>query len=173
MIGAGSSIGQSPELITLRVVGSTPTRPTIETNTFPVRTRASPRGLIMYSIVHIIYGLPLVESITKRIDELEARSESEDDLDEQENWWEGTEGPCGFETFYDGSAEYMPGFCGVQLDEFNACSEPFALSDLTLAPSPQQIDDAKKKIDALPKWVKKMYDELEMTPDVYIVFSTS
>lgn len=128
----------------------------------------------MYTTINIIYGLPLVEKIAAHIIELEERDVSEEDpKNEHENWWESQDGPCGFYALYDGSAQYQPGYCGVLLKTISACGEPVKLSDFQIVAHPTQIFAAHLAINALPKWVKKMYEELNMTPDVYIVYSTS
>lgn len=74
----------------------------------------------MYPIVYLIYGVPLTEAISRRIEEMEA--------DPISAWFEDADGPCGFTEVYSGSAEHLVGYCGVELARHPAVQTPVDLS---------------------------------------------
>ncbi len=105
-----------------------------------------------YCIVNVIYGVPL----------------NKEAYDEFENLGIDTEEVCTL--LYSGGAEVEPGFCGVELDEFDEATDmALQVSKLKMTPTPAQIKNAHAKIAKLPPTVRAL---LQPT-DVYFIFSTS
>lgn len=103
----------------------------------------------MYSIGYVIYGVRLTEKANDLFD------------DSSEH----------FETVYNGGSDYISGWCGVKLGEFDIC-EDFPMSKLTtLQPTENQKEEAKKLFDALPQKAKDAYGSTKL--DIWIVWGTS
>ena len=115
----------------------------------------------MYSIAHIIYGVPLSEKISQKINDYE---NSESDL-----WFEDKNGMCGFRIFYHGSADQLMGFCGVELDTFAEFKPFIDVSKLTTKPTPEQVSEANRQLEALCEELRGLCDPV----GVYLVWSTS
>jgi len=136
----------------------------------------------MYSIMNVIYGVPLTRKINALINEWE---ETDDD-----RWADADDDMCGFETLYHGSADRIIGFCGVCLGEFTECDEIIKIgedaieisedlppskkrgpksSKIQLKPSKKEIAEAQSKIDELDPEIKKILPEVGL----YIITSTS
>lgn len=130
----------------------------------------------MFSIVNIIYGVPLTEEIYKKIGEWE---ETDD-----ERWWEDDRGgPCGFQTFYSGSSEFPPGFCGACLGSFDEVCPNIQLKGtqilirdnlkekykINLEPDEVFKQKVYQKINNLDPELKEMISEI----GIYFIFSTS
>ena len=107
----------------------------------------------MYSIVKIVYGSPLNQ---KAYDAMEKLGVEPEDI--------------GCETLYSGGADVTPGYCGVELGEFDEATDmALKVSSLNLKPSAAQIKEANDAIAALPSQVRKHLAKA----DVYFVFCTS
>ncbi len=139
----------------------------------------------MYSIMNVIYGVPL----TRKVNELINKWEETDD----DRWADADDDMCGFETLYHGSADRIIGFCGVCLGEFTECDEIIKINEdaieisedsppknrkygpklqsskIKLKPSKKEIAEAQSKIDALDPEIKKILPEVGL----YIITSTS
>lgn len=100
----------------------------------------------------MIYGIPLTKELHEQFAKL--------GLEAEDN---------GFETMYSGSANFQPGYCGVELTSFGEGSD-LLLSDLKLKPTNEDIAEATKRWNELPKKIKKL---CAGKSDVYIVWSTS
>ncbi len=118
----------------------------------------------MYAIFNVIYGVPLTEKVYKKICELEA--------DETSNWNEDDNKTCGFNTYYSGSSDVTPGFCGVELSDFDEGSDGIKLSSLDLVPTEEQKEQAHKDIEQLIKDFPQFKDLIE-EPAVWLIPSTS
>ena len=106
----------------------------------------------MYSIVHVIYGLPLIN------------------VDPQQF---GNDEPEGFEMLYSGSSDAPVGYCGVRLDQFDECNGLIAISALHLQPTPEEELEAQIKVQALPESMRVAYEKHGIKMGVYFAFSTS
>lgn len=100
-----------------------------------------------YAIIKIIYGVPLNEDVSKKIQEWE--------LSGDENWGEDNNGTCGFKTLYSAGGDDLMGFCGVVLDEL----EHYTSQDVTklkLLPTVKQRAEAEKKVAKLHPELRKL-----------------
>lgn len=112
-----------------------------------------------YAIGHIIYGIPFTSKISKTFNEYIKANPDKEGLELDD---------IGFEFVYSGSADYTPGWCGVQLDritELNDC----CISNLKLNPSEKESKEAIDKVAALPQCIK----DVSFLIDTYIVWGTS
>ena len=128
----------------------------------------------MYSILNVIYGVPITEKISALITEWEGTDKSP--------WYEDKNGPCGFTSLYHGSTGGLVGYCGVLLGEFDECCEWLRLEDggiwvkentrLRLA---RTVPTEQEKRQANELFAKLHLDIVRLCPElgVYIVFSTS
>lgn len=107
-----------------------------------------------YSIVKVIYGVPLNEEVSNKMDEWE---DSGDD-----RWYDG----CGFTTLYSASGDPTPGYCGVELCTLKSYANQ-CVSELPLVPKAPQVQEAMKKIALLDPELR----ELAGKPDVYLIWS--
>ena len=107
----------------------------------------------MYTIVNVIYGVPLTEEVWDFLN----NSDNDYDLEE-----------LGFTTEYSGSSSYPPGWCGVELDSFDE-SDWLDVANLKLTPTDKQRAEALDKIEALDPQVRALCPE----PKTYFIFSTS
>lgn len=115
----------------------------------------------MYSIVTVIYGVPLNIAVSRKINSWES--------DEDSPWSEDNDGTCGFvATYHDGSSELI-GYCGVELDTFDECRSSRKVSELNLQPTKEQVVEAKDKIAKLHPALHDLIDE----ESIYFIFSTS
>lgn len=142
----------------------------------------------MYSIMNVIYGIPLTRKINALIDKWET---TDDD-----RWSEGLNekrDTCGFITLYHGSADRIIGFCGVSLGEFTECDEIIKIEDDTIKisedsvpksmrsgprrpPSIVKLKPSEKEIAKTQKMISKLDPEIQkIAPSVgiYIITSTS
>ena len=118
----------------------------------------------MYSIVNVIYGIPITDEIEKRNQELLDADPNEEDESL------GEELECyGFETFYSGSHSGIVGYLGVELSDFDECHSYLKFKDLKFEPTPAQKAEAEKKIANLDNRFKDVLPEI----GVYLIFSTS
>jgi hypothetical protein len=106
----------------------------------------------MYTIGHVIYGVPLTDKISGII---ERAGQDPGDL--------------GFTVLYSGAANWTPGYLGEELVEFTECDGDFPLSKLAVQPTAKQRAAAQAKIDGLPPKVKAALGKV----DVWVVWSTS
>jgi len=121
----------------------------------------------MYSIMHVIYGVPLTEACSEIIDKFEL-DETTDDWFEGEV--DGNSMTCGFITHYTGGGPYHVGYCGVELWSAN-CISAIRLHDRPLEATDAQRELAEKRVAELHA---KFQEALKDYPiGVYIVFSTS
>jgi len=105
----------------------------------------------MYTIGHIIHGVPLTAKIEKIVEE--AGQEPED---------------LGFTVLYSSSADETPGYLGVRLVEFDEL-ENFPLSKLTVQPTAKQRAAVQNKVDKLPPKIKKVLAKVGL----WVIWSTS
>jgi hypothetical protein len=109
----------------------------------------------MYAIGHVIYGIPLtkeIEKVCNKVLNVEA----------------GEHDGGFFKTFYSGSGDTTPGFCGVELASFDESSN-FLLSKITKTPTKAEKAKAIAKIAALPKEIKRIMPPI----GAWVVWSTS
>ena len=83
----------------------------------------------MYSIINVIYGIPVTESLAQRFDEGELEN-------------------MGFEILYHGGLHYSPGYIGVELCNFCGFDNP-SIDKLTLKPTYEQRLEVKEKLEQL------------------------
>ena len=123
-----------------------------------------------YCIMTVIYGIPLTEEASRKIDEWEDGVDGEEPLpDGDDRWFENNDGACGFKTLYSGSAPWHPGYCGVELCKFDECSDAIDAKELRLTPTPKEIDEAMTKIKELHPDLRTLCGE----PGVWIIPSSS
>lgn len=104
----------------------------------------------MYSIVTVIYGIPITQEI----------SALEDGGDELEN--------AGYETQYHGASPDVVGYCGVELDSFTECQTALLVDNIKITPTEEQKLEGFRKVHAL---TAKYRGSAEI--GVYYIFSTS
>ena len=112
----------------------------------------------MYSIIKVIYGVPLTEAVIEHYEKIDEAYEDD------------------FETLYSGSGEYPPGYIGIELGEISECGRDGfnrvkndMIDGIKLTPSLKQLFEVDTKIDALSKELKEV---LEPT-GVYFIWYTS
>lgn len=121
----------------------------------------------MYSIQTIIVGVPITSKVAEAIEK------SKKDAEE-----------LGFEVLYHGGSDGLVGYCGVQLgDDLDECGDWTRIDQgrihqhherlpdqvaVTVA-TPEQEQEARRKVDALPSSVRKACQEF----GIYIVYSSS
>lgn len=99
------------------------------------------------AIVSIVYGVPMTEAIDTKINEWEQN-------EDEERYYDGTEGPCGFTTLY--SAGGPPfGYCGVELDQLKSYGQDL-VSDYKLIPTEAQKKEAEEKVALLDPELREM-----------------
>ena len=116
----------------------------------------------MYSIMTVIYGIPLSEEISKLIDD--------DTLPEDDSGLgSGDSTVCGFTELYHGSSDQHVGYCGVEISEFNECVDYIAADTLVLTATDEQKAEGQALVDRLDQRI------LSIAPPigVYIIPSTS
>ena len=97
----------------------------------------------MYTIGNIIYGVPWTVKCSILWNKIEdGNSEGLGRLEKIESF--------GFEKLYSGSADYMPGYLGVELGEFDCCETWTTISEILPEPTAAERKEAKRKVDALP-----------------------
>lgn len=114
----------------------------------------------MYSIAHVIHGVPLTPAIAAEIQRME------DDPDS--DWSESGAVTCGFTQVYSGVASGMVGYCGVALTELSCVGEPVGLADLP-APTPEQDRLAQAAVAGLSPGLRALCPPV----GTYLVFGTS
>src|SRR5262245_37318171 len=111
----------------------------------------------MYTIFNVIYGIPLTGEIMNVIrgDDVEVDDCPCTDTDYDESCQyhgtglgSGDAAACGFEVTYSGSGDYMPGWCGVNMYEFDECDVTL-VRDMKLVPTEEQIAEARMKCEML------------------------
>lgn len=120
----------------------------------------------MYAMADVVYGVPFNQ---KMWDVLEAEEIDSDVLESQ-----------GLGRFpYSGSAEMMPGYCGIVLDTFDEVGDyghglerSINLQDLNTTPSAEQVKEVEAKLAKLVAEVPALRPHLP-TVSVYFVFYTS
>jgi len=116
----------------------------------------------VYTIGNIIYGVPWTAALEALWNNVEhGNSEGLGKLEEVESF--------GFEKLYSGSADYMPGYLGVELNEFDCCETWTTISEILPEPTTAQMKEAKRKVDALPKKIRDLVPKI----GIYIIWSTS
>lgn len=113
-----------------------------------------------YAIGTIVYGVPLTEKVHEAFNELM----EEEDLDIDVGDY--------FDTLYTASGPHVPGYCGVELGEFDECCDAIPFHDLqamAAKATPDKIAQAIEKFQALPEKIQKACD----TIGVYVVWSSS
>lgn len=133
----------------------------------------------MFSIMNIIYGVPLTRDAIEKIDEWERNN--------SENWFESNGLTCGFEILYNRST-YV-GFCGVNLGSFNELENYINIDPsipciriqksfnskksnekvITLKPTQNQIDETTKLVENLHPLLRSLVPDIGL----YIVISSS
>jgi hypothetical protein len=125
-----------------------------------------------YCIMTVIYGVPLTEEANELIcgrGHDEDGEEIEVEEDDESGVGSGDAEACGFEVLYSGSASWMPGFCGVELDSFDECTDGFKLSELKTVPTAEQKKQAEEMVAALDPRVRELCGPI----DVYLIPSSS
>ena len=117
----------------------------------------------MYSIMHLIYGVPLTETVDAIINEFE-QDETTDD------WFETDEGECGFTTRYVGCGDTRAGWCGVELWSCD-CTEPIKVPEVRA--SDAQMRQAQERCSTLHRRFKEALEREGVEVGHYFVFSTS
>jgi len=115
---------------------------------------------VSYSIVNVIYGVPLSVYAGERIDSWKKAG------DKRWDWGDGENERCGFTLFYHGSMHCPVGYCGVLLGEMHSNT---ALEDIRLEPTEQEKIEAQDKILEVDPELLNLCPE----PGVHFVFSTS
>lgn len=105
-----------------------------------------------YAIIKIIYGVPLNEAVSQKIQEWEQIPETAEGGD---LWFEDNDGTCGFETLYSASGSDLLGFCGVELCEL-AHYESEDVTKLKLLPTAKQKAEAEAKVAKLHPDLRKL-----------------
>ena len=119
----------------------------------------------MYSIITVIYGIPLTQELEERNSDLIDADPEESDPTIHEDMEE-----YGFEIMYTGSGNHTPGYCGVELSEFDECSDSYLpISEVAMVPTDEQKAEAHAKIEALDDRFKDLLPAVS----VYFIFSTS
>lgn len=93
-----------------------------------------------YSIVRVIYGVPLNENCIELINKWE--HDVSDD-----RWWEDDEGVCGFTSLYSASGPGN-GYCGVELCSLNSFVNQL-VSKVRMVPTEAEIKKANARLDLL------------------------
>lgn len=114
----------------------------------------------MYPIAYVIYGVPITEAVSARLNAMEADASS--------SWSEDADGPCGFITIYSGVAEHQVGYCGVELARHPCVQTPVDLAGL---PEPTEAEraSAAARIDRLDPGIAALCPPVGR----YLVFGTS
>lgn len=100
------------------------------------------------AIVSIIYGVPKTENVARKINEWE--------LDEnEERYFDGSNGRCGFQELYSAGGSYPVGYCGVELDQLKSYS-PDLVSDYKFIPTEEQRKEAEEKVARLDPELRVM-----------------
>lgn len=119
----------------------------------------------MYSIVNVIYGLPLTDSASREIEGMGIEPED-----------------IGFTILYHGGAEYSPGYIGVELGEYDETQDALSFRGTVLSKAdngapvtklvahPTEVAKAERMIQELEPKVRAVLPELV---GVYFIFSTS
>ena len=105
-----------------------------------------------YAIANVIYGVPLTKEIHL------ALADADEDFE-----------TAGFTPYYSGGGSYAPGFCGVELGDFDECGGHILFSSLKYAPTPEQKAEAETRLAELPEYIRKVC----LPVDTYIVWSSS
>lgn len=116
----------------------------------------------MYAIGQIIYGLPLVAN------------EDEDSPQERfEILAEACQEECdGFLSYYSGASDESPAAFGVELGQFDECCAYIEAASLPLVPTPEQVAEYARLLDAQEPEVRKALENLG-APRVFFLWSTS
>ena len=116
----------------------------------------------MYCMMKVVYGTFRNKKVNDAIDKMED--------DPNSSWYEDDDGICGFIDLYSGASNVEPGFCGVELCEFDEATDcALDVNKLNFLPTAMQMVTAEKKYDKLDVKIKKVAPPL----GVYIVFYTS
>lgn len=119
-----------------------------------------------YAIMTIVYGIPLTEEIDELI-----RGECDcEGVDPQECPLH-TDDPTavGFDEQYSAGSHFMPGFCGVELDSFDECTDAIDVSTLKFMPTAEQVAEAEAKFAKLHERIRSIAKPV----GVYIIPSSS
>ena len=108
----------------------------------------------MYSIGHVIYGIPITDEISQ------LAQQRDEELAEEDGGW--------FETLYHGGSYREVGYLGVELATFDECKD-FPLHDVVKDVTDEQEAEVVKAFNKLPM----EYKEIAPAIDTWVVFSTS
>jgi len=135
----------------------------------------------MYSIITAIVGVPITPQLSKFVCDLEEEGEGAEGLE----WREWDE--LGFEEMYHGGTDYITGYCGVYLGQWDVIGDivqlladplrlriydqdnPEEFEDVPLVPTDEQIAEANKMFEALHPAIRKRCPAV----GVYLVESSS
>jgi|2_EtaG_2_1085320.scaffolds.fasta_scaffold89672_2 hypothetical protein len=113
----------------------------------------------MYVIGNVVYGIPLLEGDSSRMQELDIGEEELED--------------AGWEIMYHGSWPWTVAYLGIRLGRFDEAGDHFRLSELHVTPTDDQKEQFLKLFghtcDVLPR---EFIDNLS-GPDVWVVWSSS
>src|SRR4051812_43004742 len=85
--------------------------------------------------ITIVYGVAKTQAVAEKINEWEENND--------ERWFDGDLGLCGFNDLYSASDSYPPGFCGVELCDLTSYGQDL-VSDYRFTPT----EEEKKKAEA-------------------------
>lgn len=117
----------------------------------------------MYSIITVIYGLPLTNKASAALEEMNI---------DPSNY---------FSTLYHGGADYAPGYIGVLLGEFNECSGALRVlsngiqtnSGKLIAKFVTTADQKKEAENMIANLSNEIRNVLPSEIGIYFIFSTS
>lgn len=129
-----------------------------------------------YSIVTVIYGVPITERLLKRMTEL-SFSEHADKNDDHEFLFDEEElldeeemedfGP--FETQYSASGGFTPGYCGVKLGQFDECRTFLSSEDVRTTPTAEEKKNANEMVSQIDPRLSGFLEKI----GTYYIFSSS
>lgn len=115
----------------------------------------------MYAIAEVFYGVPLVSNkhalkLTPYLAEMIEEGDEE----------------YGVQTFYSGSSNDTPAAFGVHLDSFDEGCAYVDPREVSMSPTPAQVDEYKRLVDNFPDPATKAWLQ-KQTPFVFFLWSTS
>ncbi len=134
----------------------------------------------MYSIIKIIYGIPISAAASKLKDSYEDPDDPPSPEEEAvakwiedggSPWGDATSNGWGFKILYDGGgAPWEVGYCGVVLGEFTECQNSIHVTSewtAKLQPTEEQKKEAEDAIAKLHPFLK------DVAVGTYFIFHTS
>ena len=114
-----------------------------------------------YTIFKVVYGIPVTQDIriTQDIRNVRSTGIIQTNLEDL-----GV-----FKFLYSAAAEFMPGYLGVELCEFNECNDGTDMSSLRLEPTLSEKQRFQQLYDSLPEEIKKVSSK----PSVWFIPSSS